>query len=166
MEAQEINNSNPPEIMVFSGKGDEWESYQESLFQIFKTKILEVAITFQGLPVKARLSPPYKNKPFAFWHLISEGEKENERVPDLRRCERVPWICWVIENCEKHPDVSCWENTRGTETHVVILFEKEKYVVILAKRKGYFLLKSAYIPQKKRFETLLRERADFRKKRP
>ena len=27
--------------------------------------------------------PPTKNKGYSFWHLISEGEREEERIPDF-----------------------------------------------------------------------------------
>ena len=163
MEPKEINNQTPPELVIFSG---EWEPHQEALFQIFKKAFLDNTVQFQGLPVRIKKHPAYKEKHFAFWHLISEGEKEEERTPDMRRCERLPWVSWVIENCEKCSDISCWENKRGSQKHAVIWYEKENYVVILAKRKGYFLLKTAYLAESYRTKGFIREREEFKKKKP
>src|ERR1035437_1477446 len=103
MEAEEVNNSQPPEIIGFSGQ---WDPYEEILFGIFKADFLDKTVRFQGLPVRIKKHPTSKEKPFAFWHLISEGEKEEERIPDFRRCERLPWVSWIIENCGKNEDIS------------------------------------------------------------
>ena len=163
MEAKEVSNPQPPDIVVFPG---EWPPYEEALFQIFKADFLGIVIQFQGLPVRIKKHPAYKEKHFAFWHLISEGKKEEERIPDFRRCERLPWVRWVIESCDRVAGVSCWENKRGSHKHVVIWFEKENYVVILERRKTYFLLKTAYIAGKYRTKSFATERDEFKKKKP
>jgi len=165
METSGINdrNFNPPELCEYSG-GD-WDIYQEILYGIFSQTLLSDDLFFQGLPVRIKRVPEYKNKHFAFWHLISEGEKEEERTPDFRRCERIAWVRWTIENAENHPKISLWNNKRGTNVHVVIWFEIENYAVILAKRNGYFLLKTAYLLEKGRSATFAEERERFYKKK-
>ncbi|MNH30689.1 hypothetical protein D3C79_909980 [compost metagenome] len=35
--------------------------------------------------------PVIQGKEATFWHMISEGNDEAERLPDLRRCERIRW---------------------------------------------------------------------------
>jgi hypothetical protein len=161
MEPEELDFT-PPSIVVFAG---DWEAYEEALFNIFTETLLNKTLTFQGLPVSLKKMPTYKDKHFVFWHLISEGELEEERTPDLRRCERLGWVGWVIENCEACPDISYWENSRGAQKHIVIWYEKENFVVILAKRNGYYLLKSAYLANAKRVKNFSKERDEFRKKR-
>lgn len=141
METSDINNSIPPELFLFSG---EWEPYQEALFEIFKTTIAQGNLTFLGLPVKTRWFPSLKGKDFTFWHLISEGEKEEDRVPDLRRCERLSWVGWVLNNYATHPSISFCENNRKSSKNYVIWYKEGNYVVILSKRGKYFLLKTAY----------------------
>ena len=39
-------------------------------------------------------------KPFTYWHLISEGEVEWDRKPDIRRCERIAWARDILNNAE------------------------------------------------------------------
>lgn len=50
-----------------------------------------------------------------------------------------------------------WENKRKQNTHIVIWFRRENYVVILAKRKDYVLLRTAYIVEPHRARKLERE---------
>lgn len=167
MEAEKIEDVMPPDIIVFSGNTAEWESYQDKLFNVFKATIIDNRLFFQGLPVNPRRFPETRGKHFTFWHLISEGEKEDERTPDLRRCERIGWIAWVIKNHGNHPDISSWENRRGSSKNIVVWYEKGEFAVFLGKRNGYFLLLSAYpIMQEKRIRAFQRDREESRKPNP
>lgn len=165
METSGVNDSdfNPPELCEYGG---DWDTYQEILFGIFSQTLLTGDLVFQGLPIRIQRRPEYKDKHFAFWHLISEGEKEEERTPDFRRCERLAWVRFVIEKCESHTGIFWWQNKRGTKTRVVLWLEKENYAVILEKRKDYFLLKTAYFLEKRRAVKFAEERDQFYKKKP
>ncbi len=159
MESSDIENS-LPELFPLSG---EWTDYEEALYKIFQETLLGGTISFQGTRVGVRRLPEYKGKHFAFWHIISEGEKEEERTPDLRRCERLAWIKWIIENSDTCTDISWWENERWGQKHIVIWHEKENYAVVLARRNGYFMLKTAYLVTPHRAITFQQERDSFRK---
>ena len=162
MEAEEINVT-PPDLIVFSGKTEEWELYQERLFDVFKKTIVEGKLRFLGLPVNPRRFPEEKGKHFTFWHLISEGEKEEERTPDLRRCERIAWVAWIIKNCGSHPDISYWESKRGSSRNFVLWYEEGQFAVILAKRSRYFVLLSAYqVVNDRRIQSFRRDRDEYR----
>lgn len=156
-----IETSVPPEIFELSG---EWDQYQEAIFKVFQDTIVNGNPTFLGLPVKPKWFEPYKGKHFTFWHLISEGEKEDERTPDLRRCERIGWIKWVLDNCGSHPGICFWEEKRkrGSKDYI-IWYEKGNYVVILSKRSYGFLLKTAYCPKPHKIATLKRESGKTKK---
>ncbi len=154
------SNTNPPELFLFTG---DWETYQEALYQIFLNRICKGGLTFRGLAVSVKRQPEYKGKHFAFWHLISEGEREEDRTPDLRRCERIGWVNWLISNCGKDSNISCWENKRKGQIHIVIWCEIQEYAVILAKRNGYFLLKTAYPVTKKRAQIFKKEKKQSQK---
>jgi len=162
MEAEEqLKNGTPPDIIPFSG---DWDEYQEKLYKIFQDTICNSNLTFQGVRVGIKRHPEYKEKHFTFWHLTSEGEKEEERTPDLRRCERLPWVRWIIDNCDELPNIVYWENRRGSQRHVVIWCEEHNYAVILAKRNKYYLLKTAYCVSKRRASRFKKELSDFKKK--
>jgi hypothetical protein len=145
---------------LFPFKGD-WPSYEDGLYQIYLSEIVHAKLCFKGLPISCQYRPESKNKHFGFWHVISEGEVEDDRTPDFRRCERIRWIAYLIAQAETDNEISWWENKRGSNTHVVIWHEAENFAVILAKRKDYYLLKSAYCPQNKRVKDFIRERDNF-----
>lgn len=157
METSEVNITTPPDLLIFDG-GD-WFAYQEALYEVFLNTIWSAKLTFQGLPVNAKKQPEHKGKHFAFWHLTSNGEIEEEREPDLRRCERLAWVSWVILNVDRHPEITYWENKRGNQRHIVVWCEGHNYAVILAKRNGYFLLKTAYVVDKRRAKAFEQERS-------
>lgn len=75
-----------PDLLEFSG---DWSLYIEEVYNEFQHSFLSSGIRFRGLPVQPRFTPEYDGKEFGFWHLTSEGEKEEERTPDLSRCARI-----------------------------------------------------------------------------
>ncbi|MFQ5753847.1 MAG: hypothetical protein ACE5HI_17815 [bacterium] len=147
-----------PDLFLFPG---DWEAYVEDVYQIFLDEIAHANLKFRGLKISCQYRPPTQGKHFGFWHVISEGKEENERVPDLRRCERIRWIAFLIENAEESDAISWWENERRGNTHVVIWHEEENFVVILSKRKNYYLLKTAYCAEPHRRKGFIRERDMF-----
>ncbi len=149
-----------PPLFPFQG---DWHQYEDAIYQIYLNTFVKAKITFQGLPVTARYVPATRDKGFSFWHVISEGNKEEDRVPDLKRCERIAWIAWLIQNVGTHPDLCCWESERKGNVHTVIWYEKESYAVVLAKRDGYFVLKTAYWVKRDREGDFRRERDEYRR---
>ena len=137
--------SQPPELLPFAG---DWSSYEDQVYQVFLDSFVMARVMFQGLPVKAKYRQETHGKGYSFWHTISEApdpknRNEEDRIPDLRRCERIRWIAWVIDNAENDGFV-WWENRRKGEAHVVIWNREHDFAVVLAKRSGYYLLKTAY----------------------
>ena len=141
---------NLPDLVPFEG---DWNSYVEWLYKIYMQEVVYGRLIFSNLPIKTRYHPPSRGKGSGFWHVIQEGPSEDERIPDLRRCERISWISWMIRNATKDDRISWWEEVRRSYRDVLIWLEQEDYLVVLSKRKGYYLLKTAYIankPHKKR----------------
>lgn len=151
-----------PALFRLSDYQGDWERYLEALYQIFLDEVVNAGLMFQGLPVRVQFRPMTHGKGFGFWHLISEGQgpNEEERTPDLRRCERLRWIAWLIRNVESKNSIRWWENRRGGNTHVVLWLPAHDFAVVLAKRQGYYLLRTAYVVsphRKKAFEKEWRE---------
>lgn len=151
-----------PAIIPFGG---DWHRYVEEIYQVYVDNIAHAGLTFNGLKVSCQFRPESQGKHFGFWHVISEGKAEDDRTPDFRRCERIAWIAYLITNAETEADISWWENKRGTDTHVVIWHEAENFVVVLAKRKDYYLLKTSYCPQSGRVRTFVKERDNYRRQK-
>jgi len=149
-----------PDIYEFHG---DWAKYVEELYDIYLDDIVNNrTLGFDNLPIKTRFKPITEGKGFGFWHIISDGEEEDDRVPDMRRCESLPWVSYCINNAKQPPaPIHWWKNKRGTNTHIVILSEDTGFVVILAERNGFYLLKTAYFPRTRRLEQLKKERDSF-----
>lgn len=162
--------SAPPELMPWSGA--DWEAYEDAIYAAYLQSVAHAGLRFRGDPVKVRFRPESQHKGYGFWHLISEApdqanRNEDDRVPDLRRCERVRWVAWCIENAGT-PGFSWWENQRWNETHVVIWAEAHDYAVFLAKRStqegtGFYLLKTAYCLRERNIRKFTNERDAWRR---
>lgn len=142
-----------PDLVLFSEYHGDWDVYVDALYQYFRTDFVESRPRYQGKKVVLPHQPRILEKEATFWHLISEGEVEEERIPDLRRCERIRWPKPIIENADKEACIKVWENTRKKGKRVCLWFENAEYLVILAIRKGYFMLITAYLveqPHRKR----------------
>jgi hypothetical protein len=146
----------PPALLTFEG---DWCNYEDQVYEVFMDTFVRADVRFRGIRVKAQYRPETRGKGFSFWHVISEAphpgnRNEADRIPDPRRCERIGWIAWVIEQASNRADhFSWWENRRERDTRTVIWAERCDFVVVLAKRKGYHLLKTAYCdlkPHRKR----------------
>ena len=147
-----------PAIVPFHGN---WPRYVEEIYQVYVESVANARLTFKELPISCQYRPESQGKHFGFWHVISEGEIEDDRTPDFRRCERITWIAYLIVNAESDANISWWENKRGSNTHVVIWHETENFVVILAARNGYYMLKSAYCSKSGRVKAFIKERDNY-----
>jgi hypothetical protein len=96
------------------------------------------------MKVVLKRHPVEKGKEATFWHLISEGKSEKDRLPDLRRCERIRWPRPIIEHYDQ-PAIKFWVNERKGEKRLCLWIEGEEYLVVLAKRRGYVILWTAYL---------------------
>lgn len=85
-----------------------------------------------------------------FWHLVSEGPIENERLPSLSRLERIGWPRELIEEfADVYPAASSsrivwWRTVRKRDNRLLIALPDFSYVVIVTERKTYVLLLTAY----------------------
>ena len=149
-----------PEIYEFHGN---WQSYVDELYNIYlETIVNNKSLRFDNLPIKTRFKPITDGKGFGFWHIISDGNEEEERLPDMRRCESLPWVSYCIKEAKIPPaPISWWKNKRGSNTHIVILNETKGFVVVLAERKDYYLLKTAYFPRTYRLKSMIKERNKY-----
>ncbi len=141
-----------PKIELFEDYNNDWERYQSVLYDVFKNDFLDSAPLFDNERVKIKVFPKEYGKEEAFFHTTCKDYVGGgERVPDLRRCERIRWIRAFIENydcdptkCEGCEGVKAWEEKDKGKTRVHLFLEEEKYVVVLEKRKGYYLLITAF----------------------
>jgi hypothetical protein len=87
-----------PPLVCLPDYGGNFETYIEAVYSCFKSDFVDNKMYFRGQPISLKKHPQFQEKEFVFWHLTSEGNVENERIPDLRRCERISWIKPILEN--------------------------------------------------------------------
>ncbi len=132
-----------PPLVLFQDYHGNWERYVEVLYRYFRRDFIDDSPSFRGTRLALKRHPMEHGKEATFWHLISEGKVEDERVPDLRRSERIRWPRPIIEHADD-PVIKVWEDKRKREKRICIWFENVEYLVVLAVRKGYILLWTAY----------------------
>ncbi|MCI5045833.1 MAG: hypothetical protein MRY72_14160 [Aquisalinus sp.] len=147
-----------PDLIRLNDYNGDWARYEDAIYDVFENDIKRHDLRFRGVKVNTRRAPEYEQKWFTFWHLISEGSVEAERLPDLRRCERLRWVRWIIENGDAETEIEIWENRRKSEQNVLLWF-REEYLVVLSARGANYLLKTAYCTDRThRVQKLRRER--------
>jgi len=106
---------------------------------------------------------PGGDKEEGFWHLITgKDEKTKIRLPDYNRSKRLPWLRAIIDNCDSQ-EITSFKYEKGKrKTRLYLWLKKLDYIVILEKRKNYYMLITAYYideeHEKRRFEKWYRNR--------
>lgn len=131
-----------------------WSKYQEVIYDIFKTDFIDSKPLFEGKEVNIRKHPIEYGKEEAFFHVTCQDYSKNQnRVPDIRRCERIRWVRDFIENyncdssvCPDCDGIKLWEEPapKGTYKRVHLLLEEERYMVVIERRETYCLLITAF----------------------
>lgn len=152
-----------PELIELEQFRGDFFNYLEAVYAIFERDFVYNRPMFRGQRLGLKKYPMTNGKEATFWHMTSKGDDEENRLPDLRRLERIKWPSFIINNSE-HPYLKVWENTRGNKTNILILHELENYVVILRKSNGYLLPWTAYLIEHDwRKQKFIREYEDYKK---
>jgi hypothetical protein len=127
---------------------DPWGSQTyETLYEIFVRDFKRSQPKYEGHTVWF-FPEKEDEKEVIFWHLTSRHDKESgERLPDLRRSERLPWVRPLIDNAERL-EVLAWDHLEGdggTKTYVWL--RDHDFLVLMKKYKDgrRRLLTSYYI---------------------
>lgn len=132
-----------PALVLFNAFGGNWQLYEDALYEHFRQDFIESEPAFPGRTWAVKRHPESKGKACTFWHIVSEGSDEDERLPDLRRCERIRWPRPMID-AHAQPSVRIWRNTRRRSNRVLIALHDFSYVVVLEDRRKYIMLWTAY----------------------
>ena len=73
-------------------------------------------------------------KHIIFWHLTTRDDKSTgQRLPDLRRCERLPWVRPIL--CRPpYPEILDWDYEEGDGTTKTYVWLKENNFVVILKK--------------------------------
>jgi hypothetical protein len=149
-----------PSLVLFNDYHGNWDAYLDAIYAWFKQDFIDSKPLFQERRLGLKLHPLTHGKEATFWHMIQDGDIEEERTPDFRRGERIRWPRPIIEHDD--PAIKIWRNRRGKEERVCLWFAQENYLVILADRGDYILPWTAYlVEQPHRQRKLLKEYDDY-----
>lgn len=152
----------------------------ELLYGIFCRDIRDGVLKYAGYDVWI-FRDIEDGKETLFWHLTSRQKKaqkvprrkrkilppdleitDQERLPDLRRCERLPWVKPIIEH-PVDPEVLAWDYEEGDQTIKTYVWIKDyDFVVIMKKFPNgkRRLITSFYVDSHYKREDFLRKYAD------
>jgi hypothetical protein len=152
-----------PALILFENCAGDWERYLRVIYAYFKQDFIDSRPEYRGTRLGLKRHPVVEGKEATFWHVISEGSAEEDRLPDLRRCERIRWPRPVIEHADELV-IKIWENERKGEKRINLWLENQEYLVVLAVRKTYILLWTAFpVTQPHRKALLQKEYEAFKK---
>ena len=151
-----------PDLMLFNDFGNNFDDYIEAIYEVFKTEFVESQPLYNNLRVSVRRYPEVDGMHKTFYHITHEGEDEENRIPDIRRMERIRFPKFSIEN-SSHNDILIWKNKRGNDERIVLFNEAENYIVILTDRGEYYMFITAYfIERSHRKKKLLQEYESYK----
>ena len=155
-----------PSLVLFEDSQGDWNHYLATIYAFFKQDFIDSKPVFQGKRLGLKRYPLSQGKEITFWHMISEGENEEERTPDFRRCERIRWPKPIIEN-DSDQAIKWWRNKRRGQKRICLWLEQEEYLVILADRDNYILPWTAYqVTYGNQKRKLQREYEEYKRNNP
>lgn len=98
---------------------------------------------FQKDKLGLKKLPLRDGKEVTFYHIVSEGENENNRNLDLNRCARIKWSKAIIES--NYVGLRVWKNKRKHKKNIIIWLTKADYVIIIRKNSNEKFLWTAYL---------------------
>lgn len=155
-----------PEIITLWQYRGDIHTYMEVIYQVFVDDFVKNRPVFEGRRLGLKKHPLIEGKEYTFYHFTHEGNNEENRRPDLRRMERIPWPAPLINN-SRHKYLKVWRNQRGMHERILIFHEKEEYLVVLEDRGDYILPWTAYqVIYKNKVRRLLNEYEAYKKPKP
>jgi hypothetical protein len=145
-----------PELVLLNDYGGDWERYLTAIYQFFRVDFIDSKPCFQGVKLGLKRHPVINGKEATFWHMISEGDKEDDRTINFRRCERIRWIKPIIEKGGE--PIKVWREPRNGENRIHLWLEQESYLVVLNERNSYFLPWTAYLVEREHQKIKLNKR--------
>ena len=139
-----MNATFPPPLLQLADYDGDVSAYLNALYAVFlEDFVTKPPVAFHPKRFAMKRYPMERGKEATFWHLISSGHCEEERLPDLRRCERIRWPRAVID-AYGTGRVHSWKKRSGGDLRIVIALTDFSYVVILKEAPEYVLLWTAY----------------------
>jgi len=138
-----------PEMILLEHFDGNYNRFIDAVYEVFENDFIKHKTKFRGEILRMKWHPVFQERAYTFYHMTHRGKDEQNRVPDLRRCERMPWARPVIEKCDSW-NLKIWPQIRKGANRLCIWLEMEDepdYFVILDIRKDYNLLWTAFVAE-------------------
>lgn len=167
-----------PDIIECSSLAS-WSVYLEMLYNtVYRKYYIETRPIYNGKPVCQRRNPMDGKYEHGFIHSTHEdfyhnsGDK-NDRIPDLRRSERIAWAKYIIENYKCSVSEGCnnilyWEeiNSKNGRVRIHLLYESERFLVVIEDNKTcYYLITTFYLDKDYALEKRLKKYKKYQKQK-
>ena len=130
-----------------------YKRYVDAVYEVFERDFIRHRAMFGSHGLRMKYHPEFQGRAYTFYHMTHKGEVESERLPDLRRCECMPWARPSVENVESW-GLKFWRQSRQrSDNRVCICLERNDgvvdvdYFVILEVRSDYVLLWTAFVSE-------------------
>lgn len=150
-----------PDEIPLSDFGGQWPEYEQHIYEIFLEHFVNNSFIYDGTRISCKKHPEINGKSGTFWHIISSGQTESEKEPDLERCSKIAWPKAIMENTDDDNVLVWTDDSYKGGSRTKILLTDPAYLVILANRNGYSLLWTAYPLRVHSKEKLLKEYKSF-----
>ena len=142
-----------------------WLEYKNKLYQIIKRDFIDNELYFRDKVIRLNF-PDITGE---FKHLTTRDSRfENNRIPDIERCMRLPWLRPSINNAYCLKDCCTryiWDEKDNKKGGMVtlILYLEDRYLVILKEKNNYYYIKTAfYIEQDHELRKKIKNYYNFR----
>ncbi len=136
-----------PSRINFSLFRGDISAYYDALYKIFKRDFIDNEVTYLGKRVDIIHEKYFEGRERSFWHLISEGGHDEERIVYNVRSSYVPYAkALIMDTVADCPDYKTWvkfHDRSGKNRHYIWCC-RENYLVILEDRNAFFKLITAY----------------------
>jgi hypothetical protein len=139
-----------PEIIPLSEHGGDFPAYLRAVYRVFRRDFVSSQPVFRSRRCFCDSRRDVDGMECGFWHIITDGRVEDERVPNMRRCERIAWPRAIIEASDSS-FVRVWESDRkrpgeGRQSRISLAPADFSYVVVLKPTaKAYILVTAFYV---------------------
>lgn len=139
-----------PELLLFEDAQGNWGVYLERIHAKFLANFVDSKPQWPGKRVGVKRHPESDGKSATFWHLISDGPVESDRLPNFRRCERISWPRPIMNEFDGAAfDASAsrivwWKEVRNNEERYLLAPSDFSYIVVVADRGEYVLPWTAF----------------------
>jgi hypothetical protein len=146
----------PEKILLENYNGD-WQKFENAVYEAFYNDFVKTKPIYRNIRLGLKKYPLIDGKEYTFYHFVTEGKNENQRIQKEDRMERIRWPKPIIVNSYDQ-SLLVWKNKRGNETRILIWHQQAEYLVVLSERTGYILPWTAYsVTETNRKKKLLKE---------